>query len=282
MENPASSYPDPLSAAEKIWLHPLYTYCKTLFKKKKLVSHDHTHHLRVWQYARQLLQEISNTGQPITPETAEHTINACFFHDAGMSETLEPRHGKVSRAICEQYFQKNPADINNIENVLNAIEKHDDKSYTTTKAGGSSLPADPLSVLQVADDLDALGAIGVFRYAEIYLLRNIATKEISDLVIENSKNRFGNITKKYPSLTGFLASNQQRLDYLVRFYQSLKNNDQDAVAVFEFFKKKVVNKCHSADQIIKKMDNANNGERLNKYKQQFVNELKSTKNNKPL
>ncbi len=273
---------DSISSVEKIWLPPLYAYCKMLFKNIKLVSHNHHHHLHVWQYARQLLKEIGKTGQTIDRETAEHTIIACFFHDAGMSETLEPRHGQVSRTICEQYFQDHPADINNFKNVLNAIEKHDDKSYLTTKAGGSSLPTDPLSVLQVADDLDAFGAIGVFRYAEIYLLRNIATNEISDLVIENSQTRFNNITKKYTPLTDFLAFHRRRLDYLVHFYQSLKNNDQDAVAVFDFFQKQVVNKCYTTSQIIKKMEHANNVERLNKYKQQFVNELDSAKNSKPL
>ena len=237
METPPTSYPDPLSSAEKIWLQPLYTYCKNLFNNKKLVSHDHTHHLRVWQYARQLLEEIGKTGQTIDQETVEHTIIACFFHDTGMSEKLEPRHGRVSRAICEKYFRSHPADIQNFETIFDAIEMHDDKSYAATQNENSFLPTSPLAVLQVADDLDAFGAIGVFRYAEIYLLRNIPSNEISDRVIENSQTRFNNITKKYTLLTDFLAFHRQRLDYLIHFYQSLKNKDNDAVAVFDFFQK---------------------------------------------
>ena len=50
-----------------------------------------------------------------------------------------------------------------------------------------------LPVLSAADDLDALGIIGIYRYTEIYLLRGIEPEKLGRLVLENVRHRLQNL-----------------------------------------------------------------------------------------
>ena len=54
---------------------------------------------------------------------------------------------------------------------------------------------DLLNILSVADDLDAFGYTGIYRYSEIYLTRGISPKEIGNLIRENASRRYHNFEK---------------------------------------------------------------------------------------
>ena len=41
-------------------------------------------------------------------------------------------------------------------------------------------------MLSVADDLDAFGFTGIYRYSEIYLMRGINPNQLGHLIIENA------------------------------------------------------------------------------------------------
>ncbi|MEA2106830.1 MAG: HD domain-containing protein [Bacteroidota bacterium] len=188
-----------IEKAEKEWLNKLYNFCKTVFSKSKIPSHDHNHHYRVWKYCKEILTALYPKNN-INYELIEGCIIASFFHDTGLSNTVDEFHGQESKKICQAYFSnQNLETPKNFSDILWAIEKHDDKNYQPKKQDATSL----LSIICNADDLDAFGNIGVIRYTEIYLLRGIEMSKLPELVIQNIDNRFRyfkHTYKDYPEL----------------------------------------------------------------------------------
>ena len=101
-----------------------------------------------------------------------------------MSVEPGPRHGKHSRELCLQFLDKNNLPEKDYQDVLDTIENHDRKEYTS-KTGKNDL----LTVLSVADDLDAFGFAGIYRYSEIYLTRGITPSQIGYLILENARKK---------------------------------------------------------------------------------------------
>lgn len=209
-----------IKQTEEKWLKPLYSYCQLLFEKVKIPSHDHTHHLRVWDYSKEILQAINENHHPIDYPLVEGSLISSLFHDTGLTKTLNENHGKESKNICIQYF-----DDNNLqkpehwEDILFAIENHDDKDYKLNNTNPDSI----LSILCNADDLDAFGNIGVVRYTEIYLLRGINLKELPQLVIDNLDKRFSNFEKTYCKFSQLYAEHKNRYVVTREFFKSLSN-----------------------------------------------------------
>ena len=54
---------------------------------------------------------------------------------------------------------------------------HDDKEGPARTLAQAGEQTGILTVLSIADDLDAMGVIGIYRYIEIYLKRNIHLSE---------------------------------------------------------------------------------------------------------
>ena len=94
-----------LAETEKKWLDDLYGYVRKLFIDDPIPSHDQDHHLRVWRYATELIQEMARVGKVVVPGDAEDLMVACFFHDTGLVRENGPDHGKASRKICEEYLK---------------------------------------------------------------------------------------------------------------------------------------------------------------------------------
>ena len=67
--------------AEDRWLDLLYSNAKRLFRKNTLPSHDHSHHMRVWNLSKSLLREISTFNPGIGRSLVEGVLIAAFFHD---------------------------------------------------------------------------------------------------------------------------------------------------------------------------------------------------------
>lgn len=159
-----------------------------------LYSHDIDHHRRVWKYARELLLITSPNDLP-----PEKLLMASYLHDLGMATDRSERHGPAGMELCKAFLAGNNMDIAIYSDVMEAIENHDDKEYKNLASDKSSL----LKILSAADDLDAFGFIGVYRYIEIYLARGITPIMISSEIARNAASRFANFETcfgDYPSL----------------------------------------------------------------------------------
>jgi hypothetical protein len=187
--------------AEAKWLKALYDSCRRQFKMTHLPSHDETHHLRVWENAKFLLHYLAK-HVPVSETDIERLIVAVFFHDQGMSETSSKEHGKISRHNCKIFF--NVSELTpppGFEKVLQAIENHDQKNYVNIHKPNEEFDVQVL--LNTADDLDALGVIGAYRYLEIYLLRDTNMGLLPATILDNLSIRFRHFSETfsdYPSL----------------------------------------------------------------------------------
>lgn len=207
-----------IQQAEQKWLSALSNYCKNLFKDTNIPSHDHSHHLRVWEYSKEILEAISSSFE-ISYSLVESCLIASLFHDIGLTKTLSESHGLESKKICIQYFEeKDIQKPDRFNEILYAIENHDDKDYRIQNQKPDSL----LSILCNADDLDAFGRIGIIRYTEIYLLRGINLNELPDSVIKNLDNRFSNFECSYKSFPELHKNHLQRYLTTKKFFEDLK------------------------------------------------------------
>lgn len=209
--------PEFISEAEKKYLTILEERCRSLFSAVHIPSHDHLHHARVWVYAKEILKELENAGMITDPFIADKVMIAAWFHDTGLTINTGPDHGSQSRDICKEFLETNhiPEEYHN--EILEAVEKHDDKSYAS-----DSEPSSAAAIVSVADDIDAFGHIGILRYSEIYSMRNIPFNEMADMVIANAESRFIHLESTYKMFPELISEQAERLETLVSFYRSLK------------------------------------------------------------
>jgi len=273
-----------INSTEQRWLKPLYKHSKSLFEKTHLPSHDAEHHLRVWLYCRGLLIELYKAGIKTTHDTVDKAIVACFFHDAGLTLDVGEQHGFLGRKICEDFLKNNPhLKVPDLGEVLDAIEKHDDKTKKEV------FPATPytmktiLRLVSAADDLDALGYIGVFRYIEIYLKRGIPEKEIPKKVTTNLRNRFSNFLNTYSDLNKFSERQKIRFQETFDFFTELdahfsqnSSTTDSQFTVFNFLKESLVEKKLSINESIEETLSANTKGYTYWYFSKLRNELEVT------
>lgn len=206
-----------IQQAEKKLLEPLFIFCKSLFADNKIPSHNHAHHLRVWEYAKDILYAL-NPSTELNYNTVESCLIASLFHDTGLTKTTSENHGKESRVICSRYFEDNNlSKPSNFEEILSAIEKHDDKEYKLNNIDNNSI----FSILCNADDLDAFGKIGVIRYTEIYLLRGININKLPEMVINNLDKRFLYFERNFKSFPDLYAKHKSRYLTTRFFFEEL-------------------------------------------------------------
>jgi hypothetical protein len=214
-----------LSQVEKKWLALLLSQCKRQFEGIHLPSHDHTHHFRVWHYARLLAFEHAQSGRTFSFEGLEQLIVAVFFHDQGMSRSILPEHGNMSRDLCAAFLQSHPlVSKEGCKQVLDAVLYHDNKDYATGKEDSRTL----LSLLNLADDLDAFGNIGIYRYAEIMLLRGTPPGELPQRILSNADNRCRHLVSLLPGSDSPFANNclqryESMRDFFLRASEQEKN-----------------------------------------------------------
>jgi hypothetical protein len=176
-----------LLIAETNWLPVIRPYLQKLFDGHWLPSHDLSHHTRVWKNACLLVKDMKNADKFFF----EKLLIACFFHDVGLLKDSSSRHGIESRRMCEEFLAKYPDKVLfGCESLLDAIENHDDKNYQSE----STFNVNTIyKLLAMADDIDAFGALGAYRYIEIYLLRKIDPGLIPGKVLTNADNRYANL-----------------------------------------------------------------------------------------
>jgi len=212
-------YPDIwIKRAENLWLQSLYANAEELFRSSFLPSHDHSHHLRVWNIAKQLLLELADTGHALSSSLVEGVLIACFFHDLGMVQSTRVDHGLLGKDLCQSWFseggRKAPPSM---DRILYAIEMHDRKEARYYSDPESADSPGIIGILAVADDLEAMGVIGIYRYAEIYLQRGISLEELGKRILLNASQRFSNLTSsgKFPHM---IQIYREQYDELIHFF----------------------------------------------------------------
>lgn len=233
MSSPRSE--EQILKAEQKWLDSLRGICRRIFSGVFLPSHDDSHHLRVWQHAKIILRTLDREGvwfeelltveQPDGELLAEELILAVFFHDTGLSVTPGERHGLESRRFFDDYLKAEAGRFRSIppesiQRIRFAIEKHDDKSYHALNSGAHAVPGLD-EILSAADDLDAFGNIGIYRYAEIYMHRGMKPEELPAPVSDNARNRFLNLTENSGLSEDFIRMQEPGFLRVYEFYLQL-------------------------------------------------------------
>jgi hypothetical protein len=206
--------------AEDSWLQVLVGHAEKLSRNTELLSHDHSHHIRVWNLCKSLMREVSSFSPGMDPSLVEGVLIASLFHDLGMAISIREDHGSLSRENCEQWFRQTGRDLpDRYEEILRAIELHDRKDEDIYGAFEPGNTPDILALLSVADDLEALGTIGIFRYAEIYLMRGIPLEELGTRVLDNVRIRFGKLAQACLLCPELLGKYRKEFVELCDFYE---------------------------------------------------------------
>jgi len=201
-------------------LDALYEHAKALFVDNKLPSHDHTHHLRVWNLSKSLLREIATFNSRIDQSLVEGILIAAFFHDLGMETSTREDHGRLGAERCMSWFRHSGrTKPERFEEIIRAIELHDRKDLQIYKSFSPELAPEILGILSVADDLEALGTIGIFRYTEIYLERGIPIEELGTRILANVITRFEHLSDGCRLCDRLLTRYRQQYDELCFFFQ---------------------------------------------------------------
>jgi hypothetical protein len=203
-----------VESAELQFKQILEDFFVKIYDEKSLSSHGIDHHRRVWNNSKELLASRSEKGTGFSFNFTSKLIIACYLHDIGMSVDSGVRHGKHSRNLCADFLSKHSLPLKEYEDLLETIENHDNKEYTE-KGDGNEL----LTVLSIADDLDAFGFSGIYRYSEIYLIRGIRPDLIGERIIENAAKRFDHFKKNFGSDNSLVHKHQERFDILIGFFK---------------------------------------------------------------
>jgi len=208
-----------IESAEKQFKQILEDFFISVYNEKSLSSHGIDHHRRVWNYSKELLKLFPLKTPAKISQLPTELIIASYLHDIGISVDPGIRHGKHSKNLCIQFLSKNNLAQNDFRDVLDAIENHDDKNYTQ-----NAYMDELLVILSVADDLDAFGFTGIFRYLEIYLTRGIEPDKIGYLIGENAKKRIDNFVKIFGADSEIVQKHLRRYNILDNFFS--KYNEQ--------------------------------------------------------
>lgn len=208
-----------ISKTEQQWLKPIVNHLQSVYGSVHLPSHDPSHHLRVWTYCKELIHQL--VAHDISLNfTAEQALIASLFHDVGLTVDTGEFHGYQSRLLCEQFFSNNHQQpVEGLEGILYAIEHHDDKRFKGS--GTKPNPVDLVTLISTADDLDAFGLVGVFRYLEIYAIRGIPIEDIPQKVLANLANRFANFEQNFGHIPALLSNHSDRYCVVKDFFEEM-------------------------------------------------------------
>lgn len=202
-----------LESAEHKFKQILEEFFISMYDEKSLSSHGIDHHRRVWNYAKELIKNLPEDKPGLISEFPSKLIIACYLHDIGMSVEPGIMHGKFSKELCVKFLSKNHLNKQKFVDVLEAIEYHDRKDYQENKVSNELL-----TILSVADDLDAFGFIGIFRYSEIYLTRGINPNDTGKLIKENAAKRYNHFIKTFGSADALVQKHKKKYEILDNFF----------------------------------------------------------------
>jgi len=242
-----------ISRAEEKYVKNLEEFFVRIWKDTYLPSHDLDHHRRVWRFAKELLLALNEGENSDLPSSPEKILIACYLHDTGLSIDLSASHGKKSREICVKFLADNNLAEKKFKDVLDAIEFHDMKEQDFPLS-----PVDIIRIVSTADDLDAFGYIGIYRYFEIYLLRGIPRSELGPRIRENAATRFRNFLNAFGSCRKLVARHSIRFRILDDFFrdygtiipdtgEETTTTGRNYQPLFSLFEKMIINKAALCD-----------------------------------
>lgn len=197
---------------------PIESFFITVYPPDYLKSHGLEHHRRVWEYAKEIIS-TSGYKTDIDLHFLRELIVACFFHDIGMAINHGINHGVTSLEKTNEFMKFSKMDPAEFKDSLNAIEYHDDKDYSAPLKTNRIL-----DVLSIADDLDAFGFTGIYRYTDIYLRRGVKTDELGFIIRENALKRFKNFLRNKTFSDPFLIKHSERFRILDNFFKKYNEN----------------------------------------------------------
>jgi hypothetical protein len=207
-----------IESAEIRFKQILEAFFISIFDEKSLSSHGIDHHRRVWNYSKELYNLIASQKPAEFSDILPKLIIASYLHDIGMSVEKGLIHGKHSKEFCNQFLSKNNLPLNDYQDVLETIENHDNKEYI-----GNTSVNDLLTILSVADDLDAFGFTGIFRYSEIYLTRRIGLDQIGYQIRHNAAIRFDHFAKTFGFVPEYVEIHKKRFEIIDNFFEKYNN-----------------------------------------------------------
>ncbi len=202
-----------IDSSEKRFIKLIEEFFLNNYKEGYIVSHGLDHHRRVWNYAKELFRYKYPHMEKQDLMFPDKLLIACYMHDIGMSSDPGEKHGKYSRKLCEGFLLKENLRKADFLDVLLAIENHDKKEYTGTI---NKIPLQ--SLLSVADDLDAFGCTGIWRYTEIYRMRGISFQKLGKDIPENAARRFENFLSEFNQYSDLISTHYPRYQYLISFF----------------------------------------------------------------
>ncbi|HEY4785499.1 MAG TPA: hypothetical protein VIH57_05600, partial [Bacteroidales bacterium] len=128
------------------------------------------------------------------------------------------------------------------------IENHDQKDYQFSNSKDHDF--DIQKYLNIADDLDALGIIGAYRYLEIYLLRKIKIELLPEAVLNNISLRYKYFSETFASAPSLGKAHYQRYIEARNYFKDLSmqlklveydpNSYQGPLGVFNYVRDKII------------------------------------------
>ena len=249
-----------IQAVERSHKQAIEKFFLNEYPSNHLISHGLDHHRRVWKYAKEI---IINSDIQIgsVKQFLQELMIACYFHDIGMSVNHGINHGVTSREKTIEFMELTDMNPSDYTDALKAIEYHDDKEYIF-QPGDNKV----LEILSVADDLDAFGITGIYRYAEIYLKRGISFREIGSMINKNALVRFENIGKKTWLPLDFLQRHRERYNYLISFFRDYNSQ----LETYNFSSEKPVGPCGVIQILSGSDDNGFKKHTETYYNDQFI------------
>jgi HD superfamily phosphodiesterase len=202
-----------LESAEHQYKTILEGFFLSKYDERTLPSHGIGHHRRVWKYAKDLAPVLAAHHGSEKPANSASLLIACYLHDIGMSVEPGIRHGAYSAELCMEFLAKNNLSEKDFPGLIQAILNHDNKDYNSNTING-----DLFTLLSIADDLDAFGYVGIYRYLEIYLQRGIDSVNIGSAIRSNALKRFSHFEKIFSFNKDIVEKHKPRYDLLADFF----------------------------------------------------------------
>jgi HD superfamily phosphodiesterase len=210
-----------IKSAEQQYKQILEDFFISVYDEPALPSHGITHHRRVWNMAQELLFTIGKHNIQTNPCLPGCLIIAAYLHDIGMTVNHGPLHGNHSADLCRNFLKSHDLPESDFPGLAEAIEGHDKKDYTGSEAG-----LNLRTILSVADDLDAFGFIGIYRYLEIYGLRGVKPEILGKRIRENAGKRFNNFRELFSFDSSLVEKHETRYRILDEFFtDSTEDNE---------------------------------------------------------
>lgn len=211
-----------IEAAEERYKGKLENFFLRKWGETYLPSHDLSHHRRVWNFARELLEVIDKRPKAKPVFSTDKLLMACFLHDLGLSSCRGPLHGAKSSNLCREFLVENNLPPSEYNDVISAVKNHDRKENRSHEK-----QKDLSTILSAADDLDAMGLTGIYRYSEIYLARGIPAGILGLKVIENARIRFENFESIFCDFRELTDNHRRRYLVLKKFFEEYNKQSKE-------------------------------------------------------